>query len=69
MPIFQRWTTSLKNKPRILVEPFVGGGIMSFTALFENWAEMVVMVEFDDDVASVWQTSFVVMLRGWLIKS
>jgi len=56
VPTFRRWMTSLKNKPRILVEPFVGGGIISLTALFERWVEMVVMVELDDEVASVWQT-------------
>ncbi|WP_232218946.1 hypothetical protein [Chloroflexus sp. Y-396-1] len=53
---FRRWMNSLKNKPRVLIEPFVGGGIISLTALFEQWVEMVVMVELDDEVASVWQT-------------
>jgi len=48
--------TSLKVKPRVLVEPFAGGGIISLTALFENWVEMAVMVELDDEVASVWET-------------
>lgn len=43
-------------KPRILVEPFAGGGIISLTALFENLVEKVVMVELDDEIASVWET-------------
>jgi len=56
VPTFRRWMASLKIRPRILVEPFVGGGIISLTALFENWVEMAVMVELDDEVASVWET-------------
>jgi len=48
---------SLKIRPRILVEPFVGGGVISLTALFEDWVEMAVMVELDDEVASVWETT------------
>lgn len=55
VPTFRRWMASLKSKPRILVEPFVGGGIISLTAVFENWVEKVVMAELDDEVASVWE--------------
>jgi len=47
---------SLRTKPRVLVEPFAGGGIISLTALFENLVEVAVMVELDEDVASVWET-------------
>lgn len=56
VPTFRRWMASLAQKPRILVEPFAGGGIISLTALFEDWVERVVMVELDEDVAAVWQT-------------
>jgi DNA adenine methylase len=56
VPIFRRWVSSLKRKPRILIEPFAGGGIISLTALFENLVEKVVMVELDDEVAAVWET-------------
>jgi len=45
----------INPKPRILVEPFAGGGIISLTALFENWVEKAVMVELDDEVAAVWE--------------
>ena len=54
VPTFRRWIASQPFKPRILVEPFTGGGIISLTALFENLAERVVMVELDDAVAAVW---------------
>ena len=43
-------------KPKILIEPFAGGGIISLTALFENHVDRVVMVELDEDVAAVWQS-------------
>ncbi len=56
VPTFRGWMASLKSRPRVLVEPFAGGGIISLTALFENWVEMAVMVELDDEVASVWET-------------
>lgn len=56
VPTFRRWMASLRTKPRLLIEPFAGGGIISLTALFENWVDRVVMVELDDDVAAVWET-------------
>jgi len=56
VPTFRRWIASRSTKPAILVEPFAGGGIISLTALFEDWVEKVVMVELDDEVAAVWET-------------
>ena len=45
----------MNARPGILVEPFAGGGIISLTALFENLVDRVVMVELDDEIASVWE--------------
>lgn len=56
VPTFRRWVTSLTIRPRILIEPFAGGGIISLTTLFENLVEKVVMVELDDEIAAVWET-------------
>ena len=42
------------QKPRLLVEPFAGGAIIGLTAAFEGLAERVVLVELDEQVASVW---------------
>ncbi|MCX7683612.1 MAG: DNA adenine methylase [Anaerolineae bacterium] len=55
VPTFRRWVASMKIKPRILIEPFAGGGIISLTALFENLVEQAVMVELDEEVAAVWE--------------
>ena len=56
VPIFRQWMARMNPKPRILVEPFTGGGIISLTALFENLVEKTVMVELDDEIAAVWES-------------
>ncbi len=56
VPIFRRWLRTMSIKPTILVEPFVGGGIISLTALFEDLVSKAIMVEKDDEIAAVWQT-------------
>lgn len=55
VPTFRAWLNSFRHKPRVLLEPFAGGGIISLTALFENLVERAVMVELDQDVAAVWK--------------
>jgi DNA adenine methylase len=54
VPTFRQWMARMNPKPQILVEPFAGGAIISLTALFENLVEKTVMVELDDEIASVW---------------
>lgn len=56
IPMIRQWIKSLPCPPSLFLEPFVGGGIVSLTVAFERLAENVVMVELDEDVASVWQT-------------
>lgn len=56
VPTFRQWMARMNPKPRILVEPFAGGGIISLTALFENLVEKAVMVELDDEIAAVWES-------------
>lgn len=67
VPTFRDWMGSLYPEPKILVEPFAGGGIISLTALFEKLVDRAVMVELDEDVASVWQT-VVAGHAKWLAK-
>jgi len=55
VPTFRRWVKQMNFKPRLLVEPFAGGGIISLTAIFENLVDSVLMVELDEDIAAVWQ--------------
>ena len=56
VPTFRRWISTMYPKPKILVEPFAGGGIISLTALFENLVQKAVMVELDDEIAAVWES-------------
>lgn len=55
VPTFRKWFENIYAKPNILIEPFVGGGIISLTALFENLVSKAVMVELDEEIAAVWQ--------------
>jgi DNA adenine methylase len=55
VPTFRKWADSLGKRPRLLVEPFAGGGIISLTALFENIVEEAVMAEIDSEIAAVWK--------------
>lgn len=56
VPTFRDWIKNHYPKPEILIEPFVGGGIISLTALFEELASRVVMVEIDEEIAAVWKS-------------
>jgi DNA adenine methylase len=56
VPTFREWMSRFHPKPKMLIEPFAGGGIISLTALFENHVYGAVMVELDEDVAAVWQS-------------
>jgi DNA adenine methylase len=67
VPQIRRWLTSLPNKPKLLLEPFAGGGIVSLTVGFEQLAEHVCLVERDEDVAAVWQTILSTDVK-WLAK-
>ncbi|MDR1226275.1 MAG: DNA adenine methylase [Prevotellaceae bacterium] len=65
IPVVRRWLKQESKPAAALIEPFVGGGIVSLTAAFEKLAEHVVMVEKDEEVAAVWK----VLLSdksGWL---
>ncbi len=67
VPRARQWLHALPQRPARLVEPFAGGGIIGLTAAFEELADEVILVELDEDVASVWQT----ILNGdgeWLIE-
>lgn len=67
VPRIRQWLRSFEQRPAQFIEPFAGGGIVGLTVVFENLADEVILVELDEDVASVWQTMF----NGegdWLVK-
>lgn len=55
-PHLRRWLHSVHPVPRLLIEPFAGGGSMGLAAIFENRVEKVLFVERDAQVAAVWHT-------------
>lgn len=57
IPYARLWLRSLPAKPKLLVEPFAGGGSIGLTAGFESLTDYVLMVELDPDVASVWRVA------------
>jgi len=56
VPRLREWLLTQPKKPKLLVEPFAGGGIVSLTAVFENLVQEALMVELDEEIAAVWQT-------------
>lgn len=56
IPVVRRWLRSYERQPRMLIEPFAGGAIVSLTAVFEDLVAKAELVELDRDIASVWQT-------------
>lgn len=58
IPVVRQWLAQDGAPPPVMVEPFVGGGIVSLTAACEALADHVHMVEMDPDVSAVWQVIF-----------
>jgi DNA adenine methylase len=56
VPQIREWLGLRLSRPELLVEPFAGGGIVTLTAVAENLVDQAIMVELDQQVASVWQT-------------
>jgi len=56
VPRIRQWIASQGTRPKALVEPFLGGGIVSLTAVCENLVDSAHCVEMDPQVAAVWKT-------------
>ena len=56
VPRIRQWLTAFSQRPKLFVEPFAGGAIIGLTVAFEDLADKVILVELDEQVASVWQT-------------
>lgn len=56
VPYVRQWLASKPEVPALLIEPFLGGGIVSLTVAAERLACRVLMVERDEAVGAVWQT-------------
>lgn len=54
IPTFRQWMSQFNPSDTILIEPFMGGGIVSLTTAFENMAKDIVAAELDQEVGAVW---------------
>ncbi len=57
VPHVRAWLSGVDPKPKVLVEPFAGGAIVSLTAVMEGLTERCVMSEIDPDVAAFWKAA------------
>jgi DNA adenine methylase len=67
VPRIRQWLNSLPGKPKRFVEPFAGGAIVGLTVAFEKRADLVILVERDEQVAAVWDA--IINIKGgaeWL---
>ena len=57
IPHIRHWLKGIESRPKLLVEPFAGGGIVSLTAVMEGLVDRCLMVELDRDVAAFWHAA------------
>ena len=57
IPHVRAWLAPMQPRPRTLIEPFCGGGIVALTAVCENLVEQCFMAELDHDVAAFWHAA------------
>ena len=57
IPHIRSWLTPLMPRPRVLLEPFCGGGTVALTSVCEGLVDRCIMAEFDHDVAAFWHAA------------
>lgn len=57
IPHVRHWLMGMEPRPKLLIEPFAGGGIVSLTAVMEGLVDRCLMVELDRDVAAFWHAA------------
>ena len=55
IPHIREWLRH--TRPKVLIEPFLGGGTVSLTAVMEHLVNAAFMVEIDRDVAAFWHSA------------
>ncbi len=56
VPFIRQWLISQPKRPAEFIEPFAGGAIVGLSVAFEQLADLVTLVELDDQVSAVWKT-------------
>ena len=54
IPHVRMWLTLIEPRPRVLLEPFCGGAIVTLTAIMESLIERCIMADLDLDIADFW---------------
>ena len=57
IPHLRAWLMGVTPRPKLLVEPFCGGAIVSLTAVMEGLVERALLAELDGDVAAFWRAA------------
>ncbi len=57
VPHIRAWLAAGVPAPRLLIEPFAGGGIASLTSVMEGLVDRCLMAEIDPDVAAFWHAA------------
>ncbi len=57
IPHIRAWLECVEPAPRLLIEPFAGGAIVSLTAVMEGLVERSLMAELDRNVAAFWKAA------------
>jgi DNA adenine methylase len=68
VPHLRAWFKALPKKPKVFIEPFAGGGIVSLTVAFEDLAQQVIMFELDRQVSAFWKTMLSETDNPWLAE-
>jgi DNA adenine methylase len=58
VPTISAWFRQRRVSPRILIDPFAGGGSVPLGILAEGLVDEIVMGELDPDVSAVWKCVF-----------
>ncbi|MDX1933140.1 MAG: DNA adenine methylase [Capsulimonadales bacterium] len=68
IPGFRLWLKSLSRRPKVVVEPFAGGGTMSLTTVMEDLADGAWMNELDPTISAFWKATLNPEEAEWLAK-
>lgn len=58
VPYVLEWIRTLPVRPKMLVDPFLGGGSVPLSVLHEGMVERLILREIDEDVGAVWACVF-----------
>jgi len=52
------------GRPKMLVDPFLGGGSVPLSVLHEGMVERLILREIDEDVGAVWRAFSAIQVVG-----